>query len=138
MSGIQYMFLKGHFLNAFLLDINPGAELHSHRIHISSALVGCVQKFSKVVLPVYLFSIQKCILHPCQCLILSLFVFQLSWWVCDSIFFKFLFLFHLRLMKLNTILCFLLIGNTPFEAPVKVTPNSAFLKIGLCNFCVFL
>ena len=61
------------FFNAFLLDINPGAELHSHSICTSSALVGCVQNFSKVVVPIYLFSIQQCILHPCQRLVLSVF-----------------------------------------------------------------
>lgn len=74
---------------AFLLDINRGAELHSHGICISSALVGCVQKFSEVVMPIYFLSIQQhirsLVLHLVSVWYFLSLVFQPFWWVWCSI-----------------------------------------------------
>lgn len=71
--------LQDMFLNAFLC-ISVGYKSRNGITQswytISSALVACVQKFSKVVVPVYLLSIKQCVrsvLRPCQCLVLSVF-----------------------------------------------------------------
>lgn len=137
-GSIITCFLKDIFLKAFLLAVNPGAELHSHRITVSSALVICFQKFPKVAFA--RLRLLHSAMYPTSLSVFDTFCFCILAFLVGMLWrpLEIFIFFPLRLMKLNTILCFLLIGNTPFEAPVKVTPHSAFLKICLHNFLCFL
>lgn len=104
--------LRGLSFHAFLLDINLEAELYSHKIGISSALVNCVQKFSKALMP-SLSLPPTSVLDLLSCILVSTWYFSVFCilaflGVSCSISSQFKFWYPWKLMKLNAISCFLL------------------------------
>lgn len=125
------------FVCAFLLDINLGAELHSHKVCVSSALVDCVQSFPKHLRPGYLFCTQQCIrslvLYPCQHLVLSGFCI-LAFLDCLL---AVLILISLKTNEVEYYFMFLLSGINSFvkyllkSSPLPTAFFFSFLKTGI-------